>query len=203
MRLFHRVREHKNFLFFVMFAAGFVAGILLMNIGKDVMLDGTGFLDEYSLCQMKYMTVESSVFFFYVLKKRLGQAGCLMLLSTTYLGLVTVYAYTGWLGASLGMLLGASVLRYGVKGILLVVTSVFPHYLIYVPAWWMLLKSARELCITVCFPAASPAIYSGEKKAEVRRHIRSFVMVAGVVIIGAMIESYVNPKLVMSLLKIF
>lgn len=195
--------SHKNRLLYMVFFIGFLAGFILMNMGRNVFLERIGFLDEYALCQLRYMEIDSSGLFVYVLKKRLGTAVCIMLLASTYLGIVTVYAFGGWLGVSFGMLLEAALLRYGLKGILLLATAAFPHYLLYVPAFAVLLGSARELCAVIYFPARCRAVYSADKKEEIRKRIFLFLLVTGVVIIGAWLESYVNPKLVTGLLKIF
>ena len=42
------------------FFAGLAAGILVMNIGKSILLENTGLFDEYTLYNMKYMTVDNS-----------------------------------------------------------------------------------------------------------------------------------------------
>ncbi len=203
MSFLRNYREHKNFTLLISFFIGLVAGIFVMNIGRKVLLENTGFLDEYSLYQMKYMSVNNSMFLLYVLKKRLGTVAIIALLSSTYLGIFTVYAYSAWLGISLGMLMSASVLRYGIKGVLLVVTAAFPHYLLYIPAFVILLKSAYELCASIYFPAKCREIRTDNNRVEIRRKCMKFAKVMAVVIMAALVESYVNPILVINLLKIF
>lgn len=201
MRLFHTAGGRRKIPLLVLFLAGFVAGVFLMNVGKKTLLENTGFLDEYSLYQMKYMSVEGNVFFLYVLKKRLGTMGILLLLASTYLGLAALYCYVTWLGASLGMLLSASIIRYGLKGILLVLTAAFPQYLLYIPAWIMLFYGARELYRSGGWPGRSGS--GGEKKQEIRKRAGVYLAIAGIVVAGAWMESYINPGLVTGLLKIF
>lgn len=203
MGLLHRYREYKYISLLAFFVIGFVAGIFIMSMGKKVLLENTALLDEYSLYQMKYMTVDSNAFFLYVLKQRLGTVLIIALLASTYLGIVAVYAYSAWLGASFGMLMSASILRYGMKGILLVITAAFPQHLLYVPAFILLLKKAYELCAAIYFPSRCKEPHGMGIKAELRTYILKLITVFGVVIIGCLIESYVNPKIVTYLLKIF
>lgn len=201
MRLFRITGGRRRIPLLFLFLAGFVAGVFLMNVGKKALLENTGFLDEASLYQMKYMSVENSAFFAYVLKKRLGTILVILLLASTYLGLAVLYCYAAWLGASLGMLLSASVIRYGLKGILLVLTAAFPHYILYVPAWIMLFYGAGELYRTGGFWGRGGA--SRDKIQGIRKKAGVFLVVAGIVIVGAWMESYINPGLVTGLLKIF
>lgn len=201
MRLFYTAGGRRNIPLLFLFLAGFVAGVFLMNVGKKTLLENTGFLDEYSLYQMKYMSVESNAFFVYVLKKRLGTMGIILLLSSTYLGLAVLYCYAAWLGASLGMLLSAAIIRYGIKGILLVLTAAFPHYILYVPAWIMMFCGAREL-----YRSGGLAGRGGngrDKMQEIRKKAGVFLAIGGIALAGAWMESYINPGLVTGLLKIF
>ena len=96
-----------------LFAAGFLAGILIMNIGEGILLDKTGLFDEEVLYHMKYMTVDCNALFCYVLRKRLITVLVLAVLSTTYLGLVICAGMALWYGAATGGLLAVMVLRYG------------------------------------------------------------------------------------------
>ncbi|MBD5459580.1 MAG: stage II sporulation protein M [Lachnospiraceae bacterium] len=201
MRFFHTAGRRRNIPLLFLFLAGFVAGVFLMNVGKKTLLENTGFLDEYSLYQMKYMSVESNVFFVYVLRKRLGTMGVILLLASTYLGLAVLYAYSMWLGASLGMLLTASIIRYGLKGIFLLLTAAFPHYILYVPVWIMMFCSARELYASGGISGRGGG--GRDKGQEIRRRAVVFLTMAGIVTVGAWLESYINPGLVTGLLKIF
>ena len=39
------------------FCAGLLAGIVIMNLGKSILLENTGLFDEDTLYHIKYMTV--------------------------------------------------------------------------------------------------------------------------------------------------
>ena len=127
------------------FMAGLFVGIFFMNFGKSILLENTGLLDEYTLYHMKYMTVDSSALFYYVLRQRLSRIIILAVLSTTYLGLAVCIGISFWYGMCAGAFMATTVLRYGIKGILLVVTGIFPQYLIYVPAMIAMLLWCQKL----------------------------------------------------------
>lgn len=182
---------------------GLLIGIVFVNLKRNLFVNEIDFLGTDVLYEMKYMSLDYGTFFWEVLKKRIIPIICIMVLATTYLGVVASYAYAGWLGASVGMFLGTAIIRYGVKGLFLCFVTMFPHYLIYLPAWLLLLKGARELCSCIYFPGGCRGTYINGRKDEIRFGLKVLLKVLGVVIIGIIVESYVNPKLLLSFLKIF
>ncbi|MBQ7780729.1 MAG: stage II sporulation protein M [Lachnospiraceae bacterium] len=183
---------------------GFVVGILIMNIGKKILLENTGLLSEYTLYDMKYSAIDSNAFFVYVLQKRIGVMLVLAVLSTTWLGMAAAWTGAAWLGISFGMLVMASLLRYGLKGILLVGTGVFPQALIYFPVALFMLQWSYEFCSAIYYPERlQMGKESFGKNQLLRKKMIQFLFLLGVVIIGCILESYVNPTLVLNLLKIF
>lgn len=207
MHGFKHTGEKKNRLSAGLMGAGFLLGILIMNVGKEALLKNTGLLSENTLYAIKYSTVDGNAFFLYVLQKRAGAALVLAVLSTTWLGLAASFAGAVWLGASFGMLFMAAVLRYGLKGILLILVGIFPQVFFYLPTAFYLLQWSHEFCTVMYFPHRVPkGAFGGEsmeKKAMMRKKGLQFLAAFGVVIIGCLLESYVNPKLVLNLLKIF
>jgi len=169
-------------------------------------LEDTGLLSEYILYEMKYSQIDSSAFFWYILRKRLGLVFLLTLLATTWLGVIAGYTYAAWLGISYGMLMMAAVIRYGLKGIFLIVTGVFPQGLIYIPTCFLLLNWCKELCTSLHFSenvSVKNCRGEAEKNNIMRRRALQFLSLVVVVIIGCFFESYVNPKLVINLLQFF
>lgn len=186
-----------------LFMGGFCLGILILNLFRQPLLVETGLLDEYTLYHLKYITIDSNVFFVYVLRERLGAVLLLSVLATTYLGLAAVWIYTVWLGAAAGMLLSTCVIRYGIKGMLLVLTGLFPQQLLYVPACIFLLYWSYDLCANIYFPGLIMENYNIRSRQKIVKKILQLFLVIGVVIIGCIFESYVNPQLVINFLKIF
>lgn len=204
--MFLKVGEKKNKLLVVIMAAGFIAGLFFMNIGKKALLDNTGFLSEYTLYEMKYSVVDGNAFFAYLLRKRVGSVLALAVLSTTWLGLAAAFSAAAWLGISFGMLFMAALLRYGAKGCLLILVGVLPQAIFYLPAVVYLLCWSHELCTVMYFPhRAKKSGYAeaADKNSMLRKKGMELLCLLAVVIIGCLLESYVNPKLVLNLLRIF
>lgn len=170
-----------------------------MNIGKSILLENTGLLDEYALYHMKYMTVNSNALFYYVLKQRLGTMLLLAVFATTYLGLTVCLGAVAWYGMAAGAFMSALVIRYGLKGIFFAVVGIFPQYLLYVPAMLAMLFWCERLCRSIYF---KNGIYQ-EGSVSLLKRLLNLVVIFFVVILGCFLESYINPHLMSGLLKIF
>lgn len=184
-----------------LFLAGFAAGILLMNLGKSVLLENTDLLDEYTLYHMKYMTVDSNAFFCYVLRMRFQSVAVWIVLATTYLGMLVCMGVSLWYGLSAGAFVAAVLLRYGLKGILLVLSGIFPHYLLYAPAVVALLLWCEMLNRNIYF---NRNIWLREnKKGLLCKCCLGLAAILLLIAGGCFLESYINPLLLNRLLKIF
>lgn len=183
---------------------GFFLGMFLMYIGKKFLFENSDILSEYTLTEMKYSFVNKNTFFLYVLRKRVGITLVLAVVSTTWMGMAAAWTGAAWLGISFGMLFMTSLMRYGLKGILLVLAGVFPQMLIYFPAALLLLKWSYEFYTVIYYPEKYQGIQDFPVKKELlRKKVLQYFCLLGVVIIGCMLESYVNPSLLLNLLKIF
>ena len=166
------------------FCVGVLAGFFIMNIGKSILLDNTGLFDEDTLYRLKYMSVDGSALFCYIFRKRM----------------LVLILMAGWYGMSSGVFLSALTTRYGIKGLVLAIVSVFPQYVFYIPAVIMMLGWSESLY---------HAIYSGGTGTNAAD--RTFVikklgwlgMIAGLVLLGCLMEGYVNPGILMGYLKVF
>ncbi len=184
----------------LIFLSGMLAGFLITNMGKGILLTDKGLFDEETLYRMKYMTVDSSALFCYILRKRLCCLLFLAVAATTYLGRVVYRGAIFWYGLSAGAFLTALMLRYGVKGILLTLVGIFPQYLLYVPAFLLFLRWAEHLYH--CIYARGAGFDAGEK-GFARIKAAQLLLIVGLVCLGCLLEGYVNPYLLLGYLKIF
>ena len=192
--------------FIYVFLFGFFVGVFLINLWKETLIVDTGFLDEEMLYQMKYAQIDSDSFFGYVLKQRLLLFVCLAIGATTYLGITMTYGALLWFGFAGGIFMASAAVRYGFKGVLLLVGVFMPHYIIYIPTFWMLLNWCYYICCTMYFPAkvfGEKARQYKDKKTFLISNGGRVILLLLVVIIGIWVESYVNPIFLTKLLKIF
>lgn len=201
-----RYTSGQRIRFIYVFLFGFFIGVFLINVWKDLFIADLGFLDEEMLYQMKYAQIDGDKFLGFVLKRRLLVFFSLAVGATTYLGLFMIYGALLWFGFAGGCFMAASAIRYGFKGILLIVGVFMPHFIIYIPVFGILFCWCYYICCAMYFPGK---IYSGQesryknKKAFWIINMVRAACLLMVVIIGILIESYVNPIFLTKLLKIF
>ena len=181
------------------FCVSLAVGILVMNIGKSILLENTGLFDEYTLYNMKYMTVDSNALFSYIFRERIMKFLMIVVLSTTYLGLAVCVVTVAWYGMSAGVFLSALFIRYGIKGIFLAVVSLFPHYLLYVPAIVALLGWSETLYRGIYHRA----LELEEDKGYLAKTLGKLAVILMIAAGGCLLEAYVNPFLLLGYLKVF
>ncbi len=157
-------------------------GILIM--GKEEVLQSSVF-DYNSLSLFRLQGTDRMEMLIYILGERLLILPLLFLLATTYLGKWAGYVYCAWYGVGMGAITGTALLRYGVGGVFLVLGSAFPQYLLYVPAFII-----------------SIGITKIQRKPE-KRLIIQLLTVEFLVIIGCLVECYINPTLMEKFIELF
>lgn len=162
-----------------------VVTMVFLLMRKNSVLMQTSLFSEASLKEIQIRLSGESPTFLFVLQQRLVIFFSLFVLSTTILGSLYVYMNVLWYGISSGLFFAIVLMRYGVKGLLLLVAGMFPHYLIYVPALILVFHLSRE------------------KRTVNSKYILQLLIVSSVVIIGCVLECYVNPEVVAKILKKF
>ena len=183
----------------LLFLTGFAAGLFAVYFGRGMLLDHKGMLDEDMLYRMKYMTVDSRLLFWYVLCKRCRNFLVLIIMATTYLGWIFCGGITVKYGFSVGFFLSMAIFRYGIKGILLGIVSIFPHYLCYVPAVILLLRWCEDLHRSIYFYHN----ITGQGKSSLPGRLGRLALILMALIFGCLLECFVNPVLLKGFLQVF
>ena len=184
------------------FFAGLLAGVFFVYLNTEAFLTENGFLSWMNLERMSRIELNENAFFLYVVGKRFGTIWLVAVLATTFAGIVTTYLFVLWIGVCGGVISTVAVMRYGMKGLLLLAGGMMPQFLFYVPAFLMLADWSMQTCMRLYYPVVDYTEIHGTKTKNNGMFWR-FVMLHGVVIIGIILESYVNPNLMTELLKIF
>lgn len=182
---------------------GFFAGILGMVLKKESLLYRTGFLEGYTLSPVKFLEPDTGELLGSVLLQRLGAAVLLIVLATTYLGCAAAYLYQAWSGLALGILAAGSMIRYGLRGFLLIIGTLFPQQAILIPAFLLLSAKCCALCRLLYRSNISVNFSGREKYRLLFKKGLSMAAVVFVVITGCLLESYVNPRILKFLLQFF
>ena len=186
-----------------LFMIGLFLGILIVNLGYDGWIKDGGLLGTDMIARLKNSVPDSSGLLGYVMKHRLFTVCMLGLLATTIIGMPVVCTYICYIGLAAGCLLSVAVIRYGIRGLLLMAAGVLPQGIILIPAYTALFVWAVNV---------NRMLYSRNPyKEHYMRYSRQIYVqkglqiagIAAVVIMGCLLESYVNPKLLHFILKIF
>lgn len=182
-----------------LFLIGLGIGLSAAYFGRGIWFQTTGILDEDTLYRMKYMTVDSGVLFAYVLCKRCRNFFVLIIMATTYLGLVFCGGITVKYGFSIGFFISTAIYRYGIKGLLLGIVGAFPQYLCYVPAILLLIRWCEELHRSIYFYHN----ITGQGKKSLPGRLGKLALILMVLVLGCILECFVNPVLLKGFLQFF
>lgn len=196
-------RNNVYALWFYLFLGSFLLGVVFMNMGNEMLLSENGIFSNASIGRLQYIEIDSNGFFQYVLKHRMGEGMALLTLSATGFGLISVYACIIWQGMLAGMTVTTAIIRYGIRGLLLLLGGMFPHQLLLIPVKIMLLGWCYENCCRLHFPGKYMQPYYKSRKQQYLRQAIGILWIGVVIIIGCILESYVNPILISDLVKIF
>lgn len=182
------------FVRWIPFFVGFLIGIIFVLTMGGWFLEGRGILGIGSLSELRYLTISKHRLFFYVLEVRWRVVIVMIFMSVTLIGRMFRIACTAWYGFSFGTMLMACCLEYHVKGLWFVLLSQFPHMFLYVPAYLMLCDINRIL-------------YQCAQNRQIDMSVRDIgsrlLLLAFLVMAGCLFESYVNPMIIMKIIKKF
>ncbi len=193
----------KCYYLIYLFMAGLFLGIVTVNVGHDMWITEEGLLNYGMLEQLKSSTPEGSRLLSYIIKHRMAMVCVIGALSTTMIGVPAVCFCIAYLGLTTGCLLSVAVIRYGIQGLMLAASGFFPQGIILVPGYLMLFCWGIELNR---FLYGQGLYYGMSRVLRGKIWAKKGLQLMGiiiVVIIGCVLESYVNPKILNFILKIY
>ena len=170
--------EHRLFLYFL---CGVVLGTLMINIfGTSY----EGNIDIYS----SYLVgnslsndakIDTWNYMMYCFKSYIGEFGIVFLFNLTPFGKVFNSLYLCVKGLTIGLLIAAATLAYGVGGLFLYIVSIFPHYIAYIP-------------YVVCAIYVSIKLSERLKNKDKRLNLKAILIVIVLALITSLLEAYAN-----------
>lgn len=183
-----KIRFKDRDFFLTLFLSGFVLGVFYITIFGKETVHNTSLLSPYFFSKYERLEFAPEELFLYTLKARLSTFMVLWLTGLTMLGALVVYGYLLWIGAALGITMTTAAMKMGLPGIVLCIAGSLPHFILYVPAVYWILKKICEMSggqeRKPFFPYAMVGIFG------------IFLLFA-----GAFLESYVNPFFLKPFLK--
>ena len=194
MEYIKRRRLYRSCLLY--FLAGILAGILFMYFAGHCAAGTETFFRKSVLLEMSYGKLDKGQFLKYELPRRLRPAACLLLLSTPCFGFLAIRLYTVMKGFLAGILFSGTVLAYGGRGALFLIVLLFPHQLLLLPAFFLLLCFCYQVsCISRAPEGCIWPIYTGRKKQLISL-LLILLWILFIAVLGCFLECYVNPLLV-------
>lgn len=186
-----------------LFLIGLFIGILIVNLGHETWIRNGSLFGADMMNRLKNSRPEGEGLIGYVVRHRLFTVCMLSFSATTLIGMPILCVYICYTGLAAGCLLSVAVIRYGVRGILFMAAVLFPQVLLLAPAYIGLLFWAAGLNRTLYAPRTQLEGYERfSRQFYVKKGIQIIGIVA-VVIMGCLLESYVNPRILHFVLKIF
>ncbi len=176
--------KNRNQLLIIILAVGFFVGILYENIvsksqGMSIELFQTYFLKQFA--QMEIVTEE---YLWYVVKTRAVPFFVLLLLGCLRWKKTIVSICISWTGFLFGVIIVSAVIQLGIKGILFCLAVGFPHMIFYALAYGMYLLYLYR------YPSWH---WNGAKT----------IFVALMMFLGLVLETYLSPIIIKSIVRIF
>ena len=186
-----------------LFMTGLFLGILFVNIRHDVWIKDDGLLNAVMIKQLQNSELDGNYLFGYIVKHRVFTILTVGLIASTIIGLPVICGYVCYLGVSAGCILSIAVVRYGIRGLLFMAASIFPQGFLLIPGYIFLFIWSMD---------CNRRLYGKYNIPEERYFVgKQFVLQKGIkllgililIIIGCVIESYVNPQIIHFVIKIF
>ena len=169
----------------LLFIGSLLLGIMVIVLTGSHFWFEDGLLGSETLERLRSIDIHGSHFFMYLLVRHLAVAGLLLLLSNTMYGRFAVKCFILWQGALFGMYAAAACMQYQLRGALFVSGSLFPHQFVLIPSYVLLIYwCLNEQYIRRRKPWLLLWIFTG-------------------IVLGCLLESYVNPILIKDILQFF
>lgn len=173
--------------------AGLILGSLFTNFVYQDYLAYGGQVRSLVFHNQKLYSVSMSLFF-YILFKRVKQYAMIYLAGYLLKPWIFLYGFTFSMAFFLGSMLSLQIIQMGMKGLCLVLMSLFPHFIFYGISLVLLIKRN----------------FMDEKKEEMLYETsNSFLLRFSIVfeitfmILGCIMESFINPSIMSGILKLW
>lgn len=170
----------------------FFTGILAANWAGREKLIQYGMLNEYYVGQLAYADMDAGGYFRYLFGQRVCKFAGVVIFGFTGFGAAALLLVVGWYAFSLGYLFVNALVCMGFQGMLLVLVSLFPHY----------------LCYGLAYIRLGAGILGGkgvQREPEWKKwsdmRAAQFALAALCLLAGIWMESYINPGLLKSFIR--
>lgn len=174
--------------FLISLFIGCILGTLFANIF------GVKYISTWGIFNSDYFEKYSSVvingkgLWIYIIKNRVQDIVLLGLLCMTPISIPAIMGYVGYMGASMGLVISVCSMQYGFFGLIIYLVSVFPQYIFYGLALFVIIKAI-----------SSNSNYKRYNDRIKKLGIAAIVML--LMVLGSVGEAFVNPGLMQGIIN--
>lgn len=161
---------------------GFLLGILYVNLIMKQYTAEPGIFSDYFLKQYQSVSIVAEEYIWYLIKIRAVPFLILLGWAFTKMRKAASIAFLVWTGFSSGMLLSMAVLSMGIKGSILCIVGILPQFLLYVPAYMVI-------------------IWYSYTYPQNKWNTQKSIFLGLTMLVGIILEAYVNPILMQGYLR--
>ena len=169
----------------ILFLVSFFCGILIISIMAKGKIPENTLMNQAIAGNLLAEGWNREALFVQCIWKRGAAMFLVLLLTCTIMRVWICRVLIIWFGFVFGVLLKLFYLWFGIKGMGLLLVSALPHYFFYIMAYALLYRVFEN------------------NRLRIKRNLMPVLVAVAVVIIGIVLESYVNPFWVNGYLKIF
>lgn len=178
----------------VLFLFGFMVGVLFLHFLDAEHQIQSSLVNDGLLQRLGQIQLNLHGYFWYVFRERIFFLLGLIIVATTVVGAFVCKGFLVWYGVTLGMMLAALTIQYGIKGILLYILYAFPQVLLYIPIM---------MCFTQWCGELHGIVYRREGIRNKKLFLAKITMIFIMLMIAMVLECYLNPVIVRFLIRLF
>lgn len=179
---------------------GIVLGILVAKVFKNLYWDQLDFFDTGYFDRIRSVKIEYGVLLKYVFWKNYRIYLIFWVLCATALGIPYIVLSILYCGFQGSFFVYTILMKYGFKGILLILGYTFPHYIIYIPVMFLCLRSGYWLSTSMY---RDTRLNRRGKLEKIGKHLIIIILLGGIVMIGGLLETYVGSFILRKVLVFF
>lgn len=169
----------------LIFGLGFLMGLLLTILGKNMLVNSTELLESGSGLLFRVQSPDPVRLFGYCFRVRGVSAAFLAGMAIAGLGGIAVCVYLIWCGICAGTILSVLCMRYEIRGMILFAGGIMPQALVLIPAYIQLMR----WCVLNTEPV------SDKLGSTVFLFLGKLIFPLLLMTAGCLLEAFINPHI--------
>ena len=183
----------------VLLGFGIVLGILFARLFKGFYWNNINIFDSNYIDKIKNSSIEYSVLLKYVYWNVFKPFVLFWIVCVTVLGIPFIGGCLLYMGFQGGFFVSVILMKYGIKGILLLLGYTFPHYLVYIPVALLCFRSGYWFCRSLRYDNLGRK----GKTDKILKYIILILFFSFLLLVGGFLETYVNTFILKKILYFF